>query len=95
MLNALNMPLIEVLRVPETNLMTLDVSKCTRLRELNCSDTGISKLSVEGLILLEDLCIRLTAIKRIDLTMLPKLKEVWGCDDNGRDVLTADGVKRK
>ena len=61
---------------------------------LNCNYTEISELSVECLILLEDLYIRRTAIKRIDLTMLPKLKQVRGCDDNDRVVLTAEGVER-
>ena len=93
-LNAQNMPLIEVLWVPETDLTALDVSKCTHLRELNCRDTEISDLSVEGLILLERLDIDGTAIKHIDLTMLTKLKEVGGCNDNDRVVLTAEGVER-
>ena len=43
---------------------------------------------------LEELWIKRTAIKRLDLTKLPKLKKVRGCTDNGRVVLTAEGVER-
>ena len=89
------MPLIELLWVPVTNLTSIDVSRCTRLRWINCADIGISDLSVEGLILLEILDIDGTAIKHIDLTMLPKLILVYGCDDNDRVVLTAEGVERR
>ena len=88
------MPLIEVLRVSETDLMVLEVSGCTRLRELRCDETKISQLQVENLLVLEKLYINRTVIKRLDLTKLPKLKEVIGCTDNGRVVLTAEGVDR-
>ena len=44
--------------------------------------------------MLEELYIDKTAIKRLDLTKLPKLKVVGGCTDNGRVVLTAEGVER-
>ena len=86
----MNMPLIEALGVAYTYLTALDVSRSTRLRRLNCSNTGISDLSVESLILLEVLHIRRTAIKYIDLTMLSNLREVVGYDDNDRVVLTAE-----
>ena len=70
------------------------MSRCTRLRKLGCNDTGLSDLSVESLVLLEELYIYGTAIKHIDLTMLSNLKLVYGCDDNDRVVLTAEGVER-
>ena len=65
------------------------------MRKLNCARSGISDLSVEGLILLERLDIDGTTIMYIDLTMLPKLNLVYGCTDNGRVVLTAEGVERR
>ena len=89
------MPLIEVLGVFDTDLTALDVSRCTRLMRLNCVRTGISDMSVESLVSLEQLYIYGTTIRRLDLTMLPKLREVWGCTENDRVVLTAEGVERR
>ena len=44
---------------------------------------------------LEELEIIDTSIQHLDLTELPKLKKIWGCNtDNKRIVLTADGVVR-
>ena len=88
------MPLIEVLGVSSTELTVLDISGCTWLRKLRCQDTKISQLQVERLLVLEELCIRGAGIKHIDLTKLPKLNVVYGCDDNGCIVLTAKGVQR-
>ena len=70
------------------------MSRCISLRKLSCNDTEISELSIECLVLLEDLYIYGTAIMHIDLTMLPRLKQVRGCDDNGRVVLIAERVMR-
>ena len=94
-LNAVNIPLIEVLGVDCTELMYLDISRNTRLRRLNCANTRISELLVDGLVFLEEIYIYDTAIIHIDLTMLPKLSLVWGCNDNDRVVLTAEGVERR
>ena len=57
-------------------------------------DTDISELDVSNLKNLEQLGIERTKIARLDLTGMPKLQAVWGCTDNGRVVLTADGVWR-
>ena len=44
---------------------------------------------------LEKLSVNGTAIMNISVVGLPKMKKVWGCDIEGRDVKTGPGVTRK
>ena len=44
---------------------------------------------------LESLAISGTAIMKISVVGLPKMKVVYGCDMEGRDVKTGPGVERK
>ena len=88
------MPLIEVLYVSETDLSALSVSACKRMRKLYCSDTSIALLQVSHMLDLEYLAVDGTAITSITVVGLPKMKKVWGCDEERRDVKTGPGVER-
>ena len=43
---------------------------------------------------LEYLAVDGTAITSITVVGLPKMKKVWGCDEERRDVKTGPGVER-
>ena len=75
-------------------LSDLYVSACGRIQELLCSDTYISSLSVAHMLDLEILAVNDTPIMYVNVVGLPKMKKVWGCDIEGRDVKTGPGVQR-
>ena len=80
------MPLLEWLNVGWTRLKVLDVSVNTHMRELYCQVTKITLLAVDHMLNLEILAIQGTKIKSLNVVSLHKLKLVWGCDIEGRNI---------
>ena len=86
---------IHSLYCSRTKLISLDVSACAAMRWLHCSDTKIESLELGHMLVLERLWVSGTPIMSVNVVGLPKMKVVYGCDIEGRDVKTGSGVDRK
>ncbi|MBR5947586.1 MAG: leucine-rich repeat domain-containing protein, partial [Clostridia bacterium] len=69
---------------------SLDVSGCTALEELWCSDNNLTELNVRGCTALENLYCYYNNLSELDVTQNTALELLW-CDDNNLTELDVSG----